>query len=131
MAQIKNGPSTQIFQSTWVPVSRRLTIVSLTFPILLIPFQFYPHESSNYGAYKSTCSSFFHLFPNKNRIHFWWCLSFFCLVSTRITQKNSNISKNGVAITGSTNSSLPFMALKETTLYKVVPRSWLGWFIIK
>lgn len=65
MAQIKNGPSTQIFQSTWVPVSRRLTIVSLTFPILLIPFQFYPHESSNYGAYKSTCSSFFHLFPMK------------------------------------------------------------------
>ena len=69
MAQIKNGPSTQIFQSPWVPVSRRLTIVSLTFPILLIPFQFYPHESSNYGAYKysykSTCSSFFHLFPMK------------------------------------------------------------------
>ena len=35
------------------------------FPNLLIPFQFYPHESSNYGAYKSTCSSFFHLFPMK------------------------------------------------------------------
>ena len=65
MAQIKNGPSTQIFQSTWVPVSRRLTIVSLTFPILLIPFQFYPHESSNYGASKCTCSSLFHLFPMK------------------------------------------------------------------